>query len=75
MKKEFRKPDFKERDIELRFEEGEICIYATPKGLETFIHFCNILLSKSKEDHLHLEDYEVLTQDSLIGTIAIFPPS
>jgi hypothetical protein len=72
MKKEFEEPNFKNKSIELRLEEGEVCIYSTEEGLEKIINFCKTLLKKSDRGHIHLEDYEVLTPDSLKCTIAIF---
>lgn len=71
--KKFREPDFTSGNIELRFAEGEICIYATKEGLEEIARFCSSLISKPKQGHIHLEDYQVLTQDSLKGVIAVFP--
>jgi len=72
MTRKFGKPTFKDRHIELRCDEGEICIYATKTGLEKIIYFCRSLLENPRKSHIHLEDYEVLTTESLIGTIAIF---
>jgi len=72
MKREFREPIFGKRCIELRFEDEEVCIYATTTGLEKLIAFCKMLLDNPQTGHIHLEDYEVLTKDSLIGAIAVF---
>ena len=72
MTREFRKPNFGKRHVELRFEDEEICIYATDIGLEKLMMFCKSLLDNPKKGHIHLEDYEVLTKDSLGGTIAVF---
>ncbi len=71
--KEFKEPDFTSGNIELRFEEDEICIYATKEGLEKIITFCKSLIGKPRQGHIHLEDSYVLTKDSLKGVIAIFP--
>jgi ABC-type histidine transport system ATPase subunit len=30
------------------------------------------LIEKPKQGHIHLEDYEILTDGSLIGAVAIF---
>jgi len=69
---EFKKPDFSKRGLELRFEDGVVCIYATPEGLKRFISYCNELLDKQSKEHIHLEDYEILTNKSLKGTVALF---
>lgn len=65
-------PNFKNRHIELRFEDEEVCIYATKEGLKQIIDFCEKLISKPQIGHIHLEDYEVLTDESSIGVIAVF---
>jgi len=74
MPRESRKPNFGKQHIELRFENDEICIYATRVGLERIVAFCNYLLDHPRRGagHVHLEDYEILTKDSLRGTIAVF---
>jgi hypothetical protein len=72
MSKEFQMPNFGERELELRCENGEVCIYATKTGLESLMYFCEKLLKNPGAGHIHLEDYEILTQDSLKGTLAIF---
>ncbi len=72
MTRKFKKPNFERRHIELRFEDEEICIYATDVGLEKLTIFCKSLLDNPQKGHIHLEDYEVLTKDSLRGTIAVF---
>jgi len=72
MPRMFRKPLFGDRHIELRFEDGEVCIYATNTGLQKIIAFCNQLLENPKIGHVHLEDYELLTRASLEGVIALF---
>jgi hypothetical protein len=72
MKEKFMRPDFTRGNIKLVFESGEVCIYANADGLKKLMDFCNQLLTKSKDDHMHLEDYDVLTGDSLRGVIALF---
>ena len=72
MPRGFREPGFETGHIELRFEDEEICIYATRTGLEKLVTFCRSLLDYRKDGHIHLEDYEVLTKDSLRGTMAVF---
>jgi hypothetical protein len=73
MAKEFRFPDFTRGEIELRLEKDEFCIYASEKGLIKIIEFCTWLINNSSKTHIHLEDYEILTPNSLRGTIAMFP--
>lgn len=68
----FRRPDFDTRHLELRFEDEEVCIYATPTGLEKLMAFCKQLLDNPRIGHIHLEDYEILTRDSLTGVLAVF---
>ena len=75
MKNQFVPPDFAVGDIELRFQEDEICIYASDNGLKKLIEFCQMLLDNPQKGHLHLEDYKVLTSDSLRGVMATFKKS
>ena len=74
MNRKRRKPVFEGRHIELRFENDEVCIYATRVGLERIVAFCNYLLDHPRRGagHVHLEDYELLTKASLKGTIVLF---
>ena len=67
-------PTFRNGDLELRCGEGEIIVYGTPNGLRRLAKLCNALsdLGKDKEnEHIHLEDYELLTTESFRGTIAV----
>ena len=73
MSNEFREPDFTGSDLELRCDGKEVCIYATAKGLRGLVDLCNTLLNRPHVGHVHLEDYEILTKESLRGTIAIWP--
>jgi hypothetical protein len=72
MSQGFRRPAFEGKHIELRFEDDEVCIYATSVGLERLAAFCRSLLERPREGHIHLEDYDVLTRASLKGTMALF---
>lgn len=72
MKEEFNKPIFDDRCIEFRYEGNEICIYGTKEGLKKLSDLILTVVGKPKEDHIHLEDYEILTKDSLPGVIAAF---
>ena len=69
---QFLKPDFSEGGIKLGTAEGEVYIYATEVGLRKLIDFCNLLLNNPKEDHIHLDDFGVLTKNSLKGVITLF---
>jgi hypothetical protein len=72
MAKNFVAPRFVDGDLEFRYDEGEVCIYATRDGLEHLIEFCQRLINNRGNQHIHLEDYQVLTKESLRGTIAVF---
>lgn len=72
MNNKFIEPDFRNRDIELRIVDDEVCIYATEAGLKKLMDCCKRLLDKPEKGHIHLDDYEVLTENSLKGVIAIF---
>ena len=74
MSPKWREPVFEGRQIELRCENDEICIYGTRAGLERIMAFCQYLLDHPKRGagHVHLEDYELLTSGSLKGVIALF---
>jgi hypothetical protein len=69
----FHVPIFDSGDVELRFTDGEVCIYATPKGLTRLISVFSRLVDRSQTDHVHLVDYELLTASSLPGVIGVFP--
>ena len=69
---EFRKPNFQDKALELRFENNEVCIYGTKEGLQKLADLILKLVAKPSQGHIHLEDYNVLTKDSLVGAVAIF---
>ncbi len=68
----FVKPNFKDKSLELRYENNEICIYGTEEGLRKLGNLILNLIERPKQGHIHLEDYEILTDRSLIGALAIF---
>jgi len=68
----FVKPNFTEGSVELRCKDNEVCIYGTEDGLKKIAELIYTLIEKPKQGHIHLEDYELLTKESLIGAIAIF---
>jgi len=69
---EFKNPNFQDKVLELRFENNEICIYGTKEGLQKLSDLILQLVEKPSQGHIHLEDYNVLTKDSLAGAVAIF---
>lgn len=69
----FTAPDFSKSDLELKCINGEVLIYGNRKGIETLANLCLELLKKASKEHVHLEDYQVLTETSLKGVLAIFP--
>ena len=69
---EFRKPNFQEKKLELRFEKDEVCIYGTKEGLQKLSDLILKLIAKPSQGHIHLEDYDVLTKDSLVGVVALY---
>ena len=68
----FARPDFRERSVELRYENNEVCIYGTEHGLKKLSELITSLVNTPKKAHIHLEDYELLTSESLNGAIALF---
>jgi hypothetical protein len=76
MPNEFRSPDFSKAELELRFEDGEVCIYGTPDGLRRVADLCQSLADRKDQGHIHLDrDHfpdHVLTEKSEIGAIAVF---
>ena len=69
---DFKKPDFSKGDVELRFENGVVCIYATENGLKRIADLCLKLVEHPGQGHMHLEEYQLLTNASKKGAIAIF---
>jgi hypothetical protein len=74
----FTPPSFESGDVELRFENGEVMVYGTPRGLTRLADFC-LRLAKDVDlddargtEHIHLKDYQLLSTCSLRGTIAVF---
>ncbi len=68
----FRRPDFRGRSLELRYENNEVCIYGTKAGLKRLSELITGLVNKPQGTHIHLEDYELLSRDSLNGAVAVF---
>ena len=57
--------------IEVRSELDEVVIYATPAGAKWLAEQLFHLSQKSNGDHLHLEDFQVLTTQSKKLTIGL----
>ncbi len=75
--KKFNIPHFTGKSLELRFENGEVCIYGTKDGLRTLSALCAQLADTSRDEmpeHIHLQDLEILTEDSMPGVVAVFNP-
>lgn len=77
--KSFKLPTFESGDLELRFDEGEVMLYGTPRGMARLAELCMKLAQIPNAEvtkHYHLEDYDLLTGKSLRGTLAVFqhPP-
>jgi hypothetical protein len=76
---QFKFPDFSGRSLEFRCLNDEVAIYGTRQGLLRLAEFCTQLANgpaPNGTNHMHLEDYEVLTQQSLRAAIGVFdrPP-
>lgn len=71
MPMEFLEPDFKAKCLELRMQDQEVCIYASREGLRRLVAICQGLLERG-DGHVHLEDLDMLTEESLKGVIALF---
>jgi hypothetical protein len=64
----FHIPDFSKGTLEFRHSDGEMAIYGTREGLLRLADLCTQLANGPTPNgsaHLHLEDYELLTQRSL----------
>jgi hypothetical protein len=68
----FIRPDFSQGDLELRFENGEVCIYGSAEGLQRLAKYCLQLVGNPSEQHTHLHNLGLLTKQSMKGAIAIF---
>lgn len=72
MREEFREPDFTDKFLEFRFENGEVCIYGNKEGLRKLSDLCLELIENPDQSHIHLNRNIILTKESLPGAIAIF---
>jgi hypothetical protein len=66
-------PDFQKSEVELRIGENNVIeIYGTADGLKKIAELINHLIGNPRVGHVHLEDYEILSKNSLKGVIAVF---
>ncbi len=72
MKNEFTSPDFTSGCIEIRIDKGEVCVYFNKSGLDRLISLMGEM-NGIKNKHLHLQDYEVLTEKSEKIVLGFFP--
>ena len=72
MSKRFIAPVFEKGILELRCENNEVAIYGTSEGLKKLAELIVHLADNPRQGHVHLEDYELLTEGSLIGAVAVF---
>jgi hypothetical protein len=77
----FEWPNFEVHAIEVRKTGDEVAIYATKTGIEKLIALLERLRHEKTQNgsaHIHLEDYDVLTSNSLPLTLVLMedrPPS
>ena len=72
---EFRYPLFNGGCIEIWSDDDGVAIYGTPEGIIKPRELCDEILQLSergKTEHIHLEDRNILTSDSLSATLAVF---
>jgi hypothetical protein len=75
MRRGFIKPNFKSRDVEIRYNNDSVDIFATERGLKRIIAICELLIEESPNvQHQHLENQGLLTKESLKCTIRMFSP-
>lgn len=69
---QFITPSFNDKFLEFKFENNEVCIYGTKEGLLKLSSLIEELANNPQKKHIHLEDYELLTDKSLQAVVAIF---
>lgn len=72
MSNKFREPILNDKSLELRYENNVVCIYGTQDGLKKLSDLILDLIKNPGQQHIHIEDYQILTKKSLNGAIAIF---
>ena len=69
MKKQFIAPDFTKGGLEVRLSDAEVALYFSGYGLIKFTMLLEDLLRKGNGEHIHLEDVNLLTTDSMSMSI------
>ncbi|MCL5037779.1 MAG: hypothetical protein M1269_11785 [Chloroflexi bacterium] len=64
--------DFSNGDLVFHTEKDEIFICGTEKGFEGLIDIFAYLIRRKSTDHIHIEDLQILTSDSMPVTACIF---
>ena len=59
--------------LEFRVEGDEIVIQGTEEGLRWLAQKCLVLVDRGKRNHIHLEEFQVLTETSKRATLILFP--
>ncbi len=76
MANEFSRPDFSSGQVEIRIDDEGVAIYGTREGLKSLASICNELASRLGNrhgtDHIHLEDRNILTSESIKAAVAYF---
>lgn len=72
MTNKFIEPIFNDKSLELRYENNVVCMYGTSDGLKKLSDLILDLIKNPEQQHIHIEDYQILTKKSLKGAIAIF---
>jgi hypothetical protein len=57
--------------IEFRYVDGEVSLYFNKEGLERLIEVMKGVADKSP-NHIHLQDYEILSPNSLPAVLGFF---
>jgi len=68
----FKKPNLRNRVLELRYENDTVCIYGNAEGLRRLAKLCEQLADQPSEGHIHLENCCLLTDASESGALAVF---
>ena len=67
--------NFRNGDLIIHVEDDIVWICGTKVGLKRLSDLILELIARPKQGHIHLEDYPLLTKNSLTGAIAIFEDS
>lgn len=72
MKTKFFVPNFNNGCVEIRADNDGISLYFTDHGIDRFINILMILKQNGGDNHIHLEDFEILTKNSIPCALAVF---